>query len=1010
MPPRLLLAPAGHGKTEGVIRRIRQVLAEEPLAPVVVIVPNTIQAAGFRTRLVAAGGALGVEVYTFHTLYAELLARAGQPIPLLMDPVRLRLLQNIVNSLCEPHTPPISAGEEQGPGAISHYAALRDKPGFIAALRSTIEELKRARIFPEDFSRATRYLEPRLGEIAEVYSAYQHWLQENHWADNEGRGWLAAIALESRPELGTDTRLLIVSGFDEFNPTQMGVLSVFAERAQETLITLTGDAQRSQRPAHQRFHRAQSALTNSLHIQPEMLDSVSQLSPGIARAEAALFEPYPAENTVPDDHAIKFLEAQTRSAEVRAVLRWVKTQIVREGLAPTEVAIFARNLEPYRPYLYEIAAEFAIPLWVAGGFSLVENPAVAALLSLLGLPVDNWPRRRVMEAWACPFFDFPGRDAASLLEEISRAAKVVQGLEQWQEAFEAAKNRQELADPESDAVIPRFSRLEGLQKIETSFDEFVHSLTPPANATVREFTAFVESILGDDLALTAGEPSGLNVVTCARANPSTGERDVAALRAFKDVLRGLVLAEAVIGEETITYPAFVAGLRAALEAASFSLPAQPGVMAASVLDGRGLSFQAVALMGLSEGEFPKQEREDILLRERDRDLLRERGVWLEPRLHGDEATLFYQAVTRGRQRLLLTRLYLADDGQPWEPSPFWNQMRMLTGNPNVVRVRPEDSLDPTEAASSVEWREAAQEFDPYLKKGAEALRARLAPRAAGEFEGEDLELGDRFGPQFGWSASKLESYGTCPFEFFVAYGLGLEPREEPEEGFDVRALGSMLHKILEDFYRGAPLLEAAKQVFTTAPRDYGFRPTPLWELQKAELLRRLEETVAALTEISQGWRPFKQELRFGMGEPSLVLETEAGQVRLHGYIDRVDVADDGSLRVIDYKTGGATISAAHLREGRRLQLPIYALAAQKALELGQVTSGFYWHIQKAEASSLKLEKFEDGIHSAFAVAIAHVGRHVNNIRAGKFTPAPPAEGCPSYCPAAGFCWRFKKGF
>ena len=238
----------------------------------------------------------------------------------------------------------------------------------------------------------------------------------------------------------------------------------------------------------------------------------------------------------------------------------------------------------------------------------------------------------------------------------------------------------------------------------------------------------------------------------------------------------------------------------------------------------------------------------------------------------------------------------------------------------------------------------------------------------------------------------------------------MEPREEPEEGFDVRALGSMLHKILENFYNGSPLQDAASQVFATAPQDYGFRPTPLWELQKVELLRRLEETVAALAEVSQGWRPFKQELKFGMGAPPLLLETEAGQVRLHGYIDRVDATNDGSLRVIDYKTGGATISAAHLREGRRLQLPIYALAAQKALGLGQVASGFYWHIQKAEASSLKLEKFEDGIHSAFAVAIAHVGRHVNNIRAGKFAPSPPAEGCPSYCPAAGFCWRFKKGF
>ena len=152
------------------------------------------------------------------------------------------------------------------------------------------------------------------------------------------------------------------------------------------------------------------------------------------------------------------------------------------------------------------------------------------------------------------------------------------------------------------------------------------------------------------------------------------------------------------------------------------------------------------------------------------------------------------------------------------------------------------------------------------------------------------------------------------------------------------------------------------------------------------------------------------EARFGMGQPSLVLRTEAGEVRLHGYIDRLDTAPDGSLRVIDYKSGGATISAAHLKNGRRLQLPIYALAARDALGLGEVSSGFYWHIQSAQASSLKLEKFEGGVDEAFATAVAHVGRHVNGIRSGHFEPKPPAEGCPSYCPAVGFCWRYKKGF
>jgi len=165
-----------------------------------------------------------------------------------------------------------------------------------------------------------------------------------------------------------------------------------------------------------------------------------------------------------------------------------------------------------------------------------------------------------------------------------------------------------------------------------------------------------------------------------------------------------------------------------------------------------------------------------------------------------------------------------------------------------------------------------------------------------------------------------------------------------------------------------------------------------------------------LDKVSQGYTPRKMEARFGMGEPSLVLNTSAGEVRLHGYIDRLDTAPDGSLRVIDYKAGSAPISASHLKEGRRLQLPIYALAARDALGLGEISGGFYWHIQKAEASSLKLEKFEGGIEAAFDIAVAHIGRHVIGIRAGHFEPKAPEEGCPSYCPATNFCWKYKRGF
>ncbi len=1142
-PPRLLLAPAGHGKTEIILQHLRQALQAEPLAQVLVVVPNSIQAAGFRQRLSAAGGALGVEVHTFNTLYAELLGRAGQPMPLLTDAVRLRLLYAIVDALCEQ-------------GVIRHYAALRHKPGFIAALRNVIEELKRARIFPEAFAAAVHDMEARLGEIAAVYRAYQDWLHTQHWADHEGRGWLAAEVLESEARLGGDIRLLAVCGFDEFNPTQLGVLSLLARRAQETLIALSGDLQRPHRPAQQRFQRAQKALCASLGVQPESLDLEVKLAPALAEVEANLFEPAPSGGSgewevesgkwgvgkallregyaavEKETPAIEFIEAQTRAVEARAALRWIKARLVRDGLALSEAALFARDLQVYRPFLEEAAAEFGIPLRIVAGLPLLENPAVDALIALLALPVEDWPRAGVLQAWRSPYFDWsatpptpptppqpsPSLKAAmerestpshsplptphsppivGLLDEVSRAGQVVKGLAQWREAFELARARcantarsslpRGTPDVAAEEEIAPLSTPHLLPAAQAAFESFVQCLAPPEPASLTEWIAFVENLIGDDPALPSdfsAEAPGLAIVACARANPATAERDVAALRALKDVLRGLALAESVVsasstaslnrqgkhslsiaalrdgdgrgrvgehslsiaalrdgegrgrvgehslsiaalgdgeGRGGVSYADFFHTLRAALETASYSLPLQEGVMAASVLDGRGLSFQAAALLGLSEGEFPRQEREDILLRERDRAALRGRGLPLETRLHGDEATLFYQAVTRPRQKLLLTRPYLAEDGQPWEASPFWQEVHRLSGSPAARRVRPEDPLDPTEAASPVEWREAARQFDSHLQRGVEALQARLRPRPGGPYEGELFDLQARFPADYTWSASKLESYGSCPFEFLVAYGLELEPRQEPEEGFDVRALGSMLHAILEQFYaeaapkspaapNPAALQPIAQAVFAAAPQQYGFRPTPLWELQQAELLRRLEESVAALEKVSQGWQPYRQELRFGLGAPELRLQTEAGPVSLHGFIDRLDIAANGSLRVMDYKTGSAPISAAHLRQGRRLQLPIYALAAQQALGLGQVTSGFYWHIQKGEASSLKLEKFEEGLEAALALATAHIGQHVSGIRAGLFPPRPPADGCPAYCPAVSFCWRYQKGF
>lgn len=992
MPAQLLIAPAASGKTQHAIDRLRAIKASEPFAPITVILPNHIQLAEFRRRLAQAGGAIGVDLYTFHLLYAELLTRIDQRRARLGDPLRIHLLRAIVDRLCDE-------------GQLPYYAALRSKPGFISLLRDTIEELKRARIYPEVFSSTILGLGPRLEELALIYNAYQDWLQREDWADAEGQGWLAALALDEHKNLGNETRLLIVSGFDEFNPTQLGVLTLLAQRAQETLITLTGDLSRP-RLVHRRFDRARQALIDQLHITPEMLNAdFGMRSAELAALESGLFENPHA--PIRNPQSVEFLEAQNRSEEARAVLRWIKQRIVHDQMKIDEVAILARNIEAYRPFLIEVADEFGMPLRLIGGLPLIENPVIAALLSVLSLPVLDWPRRQVLEAWRNPCFTWSAqniteRDAAQL-DALTRAARVIGGMAQWQAAFHSlSQPRSADAIIDDDDLSTHSISAEDARRLQEKFDAFTSIITPAPQATSRDYTEFVEDLIEN---LLLSSETGV-----------ASARDLAALHACKDALRGMVLSEAVLKAAMhIDYREFAAELRGVIEAITYSPDDDDlGIFTASALDARGLSFRAVALLGLAEGEFPQAEREDVLLRETDRAVLRDRGLAIEPQLRGDEVTFFYQAITRATDRLLLSRPYLAEDGQAWEPSPYWLQVRRLFDQPIERKVRPEDVLAPDQAASSIEWTQAARQFDRHLQRGLEILRARSNDHAS-VYDGDLPELSSilqrRYPAKQSWSASRLELYGTCGFAFYIAHALKLEARTPPEEGYDARILGSMLHKVLENVYRHDDPLRAlageAHKVFAAAPIEYGFRPSALWDAQQSELEDKLRETISALSEVTEDFTPRYFEQKFGFGTPPLIVRSNDGEeIRLHGYIDRLDIDPHGHLRVIDYKASGSPISAKDLDAGKRLQLPLYALAAREALQLGEVTSGFYWHLLQAKASSFKLEKYEGGIEAAFTQVKQHVVDHVQHIRAGQFQPIPPDEGCPSYCPAIAFCWRY----
>jgi ATP-dependent helicase/nuclease subunit B len=1010
----LLLAPAASGKTKYCITRIRELERENPLAPIWVIVPNGANGTAFRRRLGDAGGAIGVHVSTFYSLYSELLAQAERLVARLDEPILYRLLRDVAAEL---HTA----------GKLNFFANIHTTPGFARALHSSIQELKRARIMPDKFTSQVQGRHARLEELARLYDAYQQRLLAADWADAEGQGWLAALALEHDENLARGWQLLVVDGFDEFNPTQLAVLKFLTARSDETLITLTGNSRN--RLAHHRFARARAAIESTLSPCLPVVLSPRPITTPIAQIESMLFEsPLPPLSKTGEgwgrgnDHAIELIQAPNRAEEIRAAMRWLKARIVRDELKPSQVALLARDIEAYRAFIEETAAEFGVPIFLRAGANLATNPAIAALLNLLALVAQDFPRRRIIDAWRNPYSDWSAQgiqaNDAEQLDAAARWGQVVASIAQWQDTLTRLANATtddestERDDPGSRA--PTGASAATLSK---KFDAFVARITPPANAPVRGYVAWLEELIGEDPTLLTEyereSDTSLHLVRCARKNLATSERDVAALRELKNVLRALVFAESILGgAREISFVEFWNDLRGAVEASAYQVvPPQEteSILVTSVLSARGLSFRAVALVGLAEGEFPRAATEDPLLPESDRAMLK-----LSPRLSGDEVTFFYEAVTRATEKLLLTRPYLADDGQPWEESPYWKHIRELI---DVEPARSDAPLSQADAASFAELNAILKSSDA-ITHGARVLAARMADDAHGMYEGDLSAMQSRLARDYPstrpWSASRLETFGTCPFAFFAAYGLHLEPRAPTEAGFDVRQLGTMYHAILETLYRNVPdpthvdaLLAAlpniARKIFDDAPTTYGFRPTELWQQQRAELERILTDTVRALNEASVGWKPARFEIKFD----SLVLRDDTNEIRLRGYIDRVDVNDAGDLRVLDYKAGSSPISKQDLDDGKRLQLALYALALRDEIKLGHPTHGLYWHIGAAKASSLKLEKYPGGAEAAFETATTHALSHTSRVRAGDFAPHVPSGGCPAWCPATAFCWRYK---
>jgi putative RecB family exonuclease len=171
------------------------------------------------------------------------------------------------------------------------------------------------------------------------------------------------------------------------------------------------------------------------------------------------------------------------------------------------------------------------------------------------------------------------------------------------------------------------------------------------------------------------------------------------------------------------------------------------------------------------------------------------------------------------------------------------------------------------------------------------------------------------------SPSRASDFMQCPllYRFRVIDKLPSPPSAPA-------ARGTLVHAVLErlfDLSASERTIEAAAAMVEPA-----WRALLEGEPELADLVDETDPAALAswfgdAVSLIERWFTLEDPTRLEPAERELYVETDLEGLTLRGYVDRLDVAPTGQIRVVDYKTGR---SPSELFEGKALfQMKFYAL-------------------------------------------------------------------------------------
>lgn len=928
--PLLVVAGPGTGKTTTLVEAVVDRIEHRGASPdqVLALTFSRKAAEQLRDRVTARLGRTTSATIssTFHS-FAYGLVRRYTPTELYAGPLRLLSAAEADVLVAD-----LLTGEQAVPWPEELQAAVGTR-GFAREVAAVLARARERGLDPVDLVLRAQEAGGRLGpayvaagRFLAVYQDVLDWQHAIDYSDLIRRATMVADA--RREELRAQFRYVFVDEFQDSDPSQLALLDVLAGDGRD--LVAVGDPRQSiygfrgadvrgilDFPDRFRTAAGQPApviqLGTTRRFGANLLTAAQRVGTrlgvsGALAGTAAAQQTRPAEGLPPGK--VEVLTCDTERAEAEHIADRLRRAHLEDGIDWGDMAVLVRSGRSTIPGLRRALAAAQVPVEVAGDDTpLVREPSVAPLLTALravvGLDVED-PED--------PAHVHPDQAQALLMSPLAGLdATEVRALARWMRARDQEPSAQVLRRALLDPEATRGADLSAARRAHA-----LARLLREAQARLGE-GATAEEVLW---VLWAGTDWPRRL----RAAAVAGGRGARLAHRDLDALCALFETAARTEEQTAHKGvAEFLTLLAAQEIPSDTL-ADRGVRGSAVRlltahRAKGLEWRLVVVAHVQEEGWPDLRRRGSLL---SADRIGAHGMTDPPgtaALLAEERRLFYVAITRARERLLVSAVRSADDDGD-QPSRFLGELGLdVTHLPR----RPRRPLSLAGMIAELRRTVADPDAPESLREGAARRLAALAALRDGE-----RAIVPQADPTSWWGtrgmtraeeplrpadvpitlrASALESLLQCSLRWFLDREAGGATRSTTAQGFGL-LVHALADRMASGEVSGAPedvptLMAHVEEVWG----ELSFR-TPWSSEQEREQVRLALHRLATWHSSPRGRTVLATEHDVAARHRL----PDGVEVQLRGRVDRLETDEEGRVVVIDFKTGkylptGAAVEA-----------------------------------------------------------------------------------------------------